>query len=282
LDNFYDQLWFRPEATGPNFDVGTNGGYAVFLDDFKLINCDDVGVDPLVDSVSPGRISLNADDVDVEVRCVSNPIPVRHQWTIHEYDTDNLVAGPIFSGKTANSVIEYFNQGMEINVEYYVKHGIYTTQADEGCRIRWTEDREFFEVEVGKSLNGNVYYIQTYDRPYELSKEYLKEMDRRAFLGELDIAERSNESDNKISVDNYPNPFSNSTTIEYTLESQGTVSINVLNNNGQVIETLLNNVLRDSGNHQVVFDRKNLSSGIYFYRITAGDFSQTKKMILID
>jgi hypothetical protein len=79
---------------------------------------------------------------------------------------------------------------------------------------------------------------------------------------------------------NYPNPFNPSTTIEFDILISSEVIIYVYNIAGQKIRTLLNKKM-PAGNHQVKFNAGNLSTGIYFYRIEAGDFQEVKKMILI-
>jgi hypothetical protein len=79
---------------------------------------------------------------------------------------------------------------------------------------------------------------------------------------------------------NYPNPFNPTTTISYTLPAQSTVSLKVFNVLGQEVETLVNTV-QGSGNHIVVFDASRISSGVYFYRLEAGKFTQVMKMMLL-
>ena len=79
---------------------------------------------------------------------------------------------------------------------------------------------------------------------------------------------------------NYPNPFNPSTTISYTIPKQGKVSLKVFNVLGSEVAELVNEE-KGAGSYQVSFDATNLSSGVYFYRIKAGDFVQTKKMILL-
>lgn len=79
---------------------------------------------------------------------------------------------------------------------------------------------------------------------------------------------------------NYPNPFNPSTRITFTLPGIENVTLEIYNTLGQKIETLLNNKM-PAGSHEVRFNAQNLSSGIYFYRITAGDFSQVRKMVLL-
>jgi hypothetical protein len=78
----------------------------------------------------------------------------------------------------------------------------------------------------------------------------------------------------------YPNPFNASTTIQYDLVKNSPVEISIYNIMGQKIETLVDQ-RQEAGHHQVIWDASYVSSGIYFYKITAGDFTETKKMVLI-
>jgi hypothetical protein len=79
---------------------------------------------------------------------------------------------------------------------------------------------------------------------------------------------------------NYPNPFNPSTIIEFDIPKATNVKIEVYNMAGQKIETLLSRRM-PAGHHEVDFNAQKLSSGIYFYRIEAGEFQDVKKMILI-
>ncbi len=79
---------------------------------------------------------------------------------------------------------------------------------------------------------------------------------------------------------NYPNPFNPSTTINYQVPVNGLVTLKVFNVVGQEVATLVNEVQQASG-YQASFDASKLSSGIYFYTLRAGNFVQTKKMMLL-
>ena len=79
---------------------------------------------------------------------------------------------------------------------------------------------------------------------------------------------------------NYPNPFNPSTTINFALPKSEKVSVKIFNQLGQQVAVLANGDF-SAGNHQLNFDGAGLSSGIYYYRIEAGSFTQTKKMILM-
>ena len=85
---------------------------------------------------------------------------------------------------------------------------------------------------------------------------------------------------------NYPNPFNPSTVIEYALPAQSNVTISVFNIIGQRVSVLFNGT-ESAGNHSVIWNAQNLSSGVYFYKIEAvginknNSFTSFKKAILI-
>ena len=84
---------------------------------------------------------------------------------------------------------------------------------------------------------------------------------------------------------NYPNPFNPSTTIAYSVKDATPVLIGIYNIKGQLVRTLVD-APKAAGNHLVVFDgldnnRQPLSSGVYFYRMQAGDYSKSQKMIMM-
>lgn len=81
-------------------------------------------------------------------------------------------------------------------------------------------------------------------------------------------------------VGNYPNPFNSSTVIKFRLAESGHVTVEIFNVLGQRVETLVSGAI-EAGEHELVWNGDNVPSGIYFYRLTAGDRSAIRKMALI-
>jgi len=79
---------------------------------------------------------------------------------------------------------------------------------------------------------------------------------------------------------NYPNPFNPTTKIRYQIKNHEYVVLKIYNTLGQVITTLVNEE-KNAGAYEVTFNANKLSSGVYFYRMKAGDFIETKKLLLL-
>jgi hypothetical protein len=83
-----------------------------------------------------------------------------------------------------------------------------------------------------------------------------------------------------FTLTNYPNPFNSSTRIKFTLPGPASTKIEIFNSLGQKVSTLQDEYLL-AGHHEIEFEAQNLSSGIYFCRIQAGELKDVIKMILI-
>jgi 1,4-alpha-glucan branching enzyme len=79
---------------------------------------------------------------------------------------------------------------------------------------------------------------------------------------------------------NYPNPFNPATRIKYSIQQPANVLIKVYDPLGKEIETLVDEY-KSAGIYEILFNAKNLSSGVYFYKMVSGNYSETNKMILL-
>ena len=95
------------------------------------------------------------------------------------------------------------------------------------------------------------------------------------------VEDRNNQIPNHFSLhQNYPNPFNPSTVISYQIASAGKVSLKVYDMLGREVATLVNET-KSAGNYTATFNATKLPSGVYFYRLQAGTYSNTKKLLLL-
>ncbi len=79
---------------------------------------------------------------------------------------------------------------------------------------------------------------------------------------------------------NYPNPFNPMTTIRFEIPQASVVRLSVLNLIGQEVSLVINE-MKEAGSYQIQFDGNSIASGVYFYRLQAGSFSDTKRFVLL-
>jgi hypothetical protein len=130
-----------------------------------------------------------------------------------------------------------------------------------------TEQRNYSYAD--KNLYNGKYYYRLKQVDFNGTYEYsdVVEVEWRAFSSYL-------------LEQNYPNPFNPTTIIGFGLQNKSNVKITILNAIGEEVARLLNEE-REAGYHKVEFNASTLPSGVYFYRIQAGSFIDTKKMILL-
>ncbi len=191
--------------------------------------------------------------------------------TIDVYFQGNLHEGTV-------QIFDYYTGG-EI-FEGYTRNGHFT------CELTWEDEKQ------PPCINANAYsedygglfgyvlnvccedpsycYINTTITLHELD---FKTKDQRSNINSL-IPYRN------ILCQNYPNPFNPETNIQFMISQSGIVNVSVYDLNGKLIETLINDYLF-AGSHEIRFNAMNLASGVYFYKIEAGTFSDRKKMIVL-
>jgi len=167
--------------------------------------------------------------------------------------------------------------------EYIIHRGITTGSPPSSYSPIDTVDNDVYsyvdeDLEIGGSTNVAYYKVEA-DLPSE-NNQYTNVVNTNVYLtkrsnGQKKYALTIYQLDN-----NYPNPFNPTTIISYGVPVKTNVSLKVFNSLGKEIIILVNNE-KPAGSYEVKFDASILSSGIYFYRLQAGDFVQTRKMILL-
>jgi hypothetical protein len=114
----------------------------------------------------------------------------------------------------------------------------------------------------------------------KLNAEAFKNLYNNNVVTDISEAEPANKLQHFILHQNYPNPFNPITTIRYSLSNASQVSLIIYNTIGQEVATLVNE-RQSVGNYGVNFDAGHLSSGVYFYKIIAGSFIKSRKMIVM-
>ncbi len=176
------------------------------------------------------------------------------------------------------------------------------SEKDEGVLLEWTTATELnnrgFEIQRNQSSNwetigfvegrGTTAEISNYQFFNDLSElnssvklHYrLKQVDFDGTFSYSNIIEIVFIPEAYSLSQNYPNPFNPSTSISFTLTKNTFVTLKIYNVLGNEITTLVNqNML--GGKHEIKFNANELASGVYLYTITAGDFVDTKKMLLM-
>ncbi len=216
------------------------------------------------------------------------------------------------TGQTAFSDYGIGNSGNPMPVELT---SFSATQEDNQIILNWETDTEIdnygFEIERANHPAGQIFNLTSFTQVGFLEgagnsnspKEYtftddltdlspipgavsyrLKQIDNDGSFEYSDVI--TVETQNFASLPsefklnhNYPNPFNPETVISYNLPEKLNVQLTVFNSLGEKIKTLVNEI-EEKGFYRVNFDASGLTSGIYFYRLEAGSFLVTKKMIL--
>jgi len=134
--------------------------------------------------------------------------------------------------------------------------------------------------------HGTTIQIQNYSYVDSkvLSGNYFYRLKQIDFLGTYEYSDEIEVEVNGpltfVLEQNYPNPFNPSTLIKYSVPENGFVKLSVYNLVGEEVNLLVSGQV-DAGFYEIEFDATSLSSGIYFYRLQAGSFVETKKMVLL-
>ena len=187
----------------------------------------------------------------------TNPLPV--ELTSFAYNIINDKVQLIWSTATENN-----NAGFSIE-KSYDQESYFNIGFLDGAGTT-SESRNYTFVD-NAALTTNTFYR-------------LKQIDLDGTFSYSNVLEVSSIVDSWYLGQNYPNPFNPSTRISYSVKESGLVSLTVYNLLGELVSTLVNQN-QEAGTYNVDFDASNLNSGVYLYKLEAGNQVQTKKMMLI-
>jgi aminopeptidase N len=136
-------------------------------------------------------------------------------------------------------------------------------------------------------LSGSLSYIGAYSFTVRCtdSSSPVKTDDQNYVINVLNIDAIGDENTSNLPTDfmalgNYPNPFNSSTIIRLSLPNAGHIKVDIYNMLGQQIQTLYDGYM-DAGEKDIVWDGSSVSSGVYFYKVTSGERTATRKMLMI-
>ncbi len=133
----------------------------------------------------------------------------------------------------------------------------------------------------GTSTSSHAYTFSDNDLNAGLYSYRLKQVDNDGSSKFINLAESFTIEPGTYSLlQNYPNPFNPTTMIKYSIPEKNQVTIKIYNVLGSQVASLVNEV-KPAGSYEVNFNASELSSGVYYYTISAGNFTSTKKMILL-
>jgi len=129
-------------------------------------------------------------------------------------------------------------------------------------------------------IEGNKVALLTVPGKAEITGASLADLNHNTITPRLNNMSKPGSLPTGFNLDqNYPNPFNPTTQISFSLPTASAYTLTIYNVNGQKVTEFSG--AKEAGSHSVTFDGKGIASGVYFYRLVAGDFAVTRKMILL-
>jgi hypothetical protein len=230
---------------------------------------------------------------------------------ITKYEVDIIERSDLSSEKALptippRNVISSFNAAGGVNIswdrnrEKNIKHYAIerSINGNSFLQIATTQDTVFNDMEIQKAVNVYSKYIKNVNVSYKvralsewkdesnvIHSQYSNYSDIVSAYGSYSISQFNkkdkspNMPENNLVSQNFPNPFNPYTTIYYAVKDEGHITVKVYNSLGQEIATLVDEK-KDVGYHYTEWNAAGYTSGIYFYRITNGYYSETRRMVL--
>lgn len=295
---------YMPNGTG-GYQLTTTiqpwAGYFVYVNGTQSVNLE------CVPKFKPTVAKTTTDEMDWEIQLIADCNESKDEinyfgvssycsdgWDKKDYPEPPVIGDYIsvyFPHKEWQESCECFTSDIknEIGAGQVWDFQVETNQKSSRVTLRWSSIKEpgsdlkieLFDV----SRNRNIDMRSVNEYSY-FSSDRQTQSQFKIFVGnEKFVDEQLNETRSQIPErlclhQNFPNPFNPTTTISFDLPERNFVKLSILDVLGKEVETILSQEL-DSGRHQVLFDAKNLSSGLYLYRLEAGGFVEVKKLVVL-
>jgi beta-galactosidase len=215
---------------------------------------------------SKGNTASKGNDGDNSTRWCANDGNLNHWWKVDLGSPSNLLGSEVM---------------WESDGQVY------------GYKIEASLDNVYWSIIVDKRSNTNT--SQTQQDVFSALARYVRITitqlssgcwasfwEFKAFMTPVNEVEKSEVLPTEYRLyQNYPNPFNSQTVIYYSLPRESTVTIGVYDIRGRKIAALVHNERQIAGNHTIVLDASNLSSGAYYYNLRTENFAEVKKLVLI-
>ena len=247
---------------------------------------------------SGGLVTTDVELIDTALAVLTVSVPLHNQWYSLEVFNVYDLAGNLVNPEQDTTGILWISSPLPVELSLFT-----AIVFDERVHLKWITKTEVnnYGFEIERKQEGDEWrrigFVDGYGTTLE-PKEYnlmddITEINTRMIKYRLKQInydgsyEYSDEvlADNPAPVDytlqqNYPNPFNPVTTISYSLPVKSEVELIIFNALGEGVMQLTNEE-KEAGRYSVEFNATELSSGIYFYRLQAGKFVETKKMVLL-
>ena len=243
---------------------------------------------------------FGAPDADVEYTISNNFYAVTAEGQAWQDKHDEINVGQPLSnflmeqlGDAADTAFTMIDDPTMTNVPDLMT-GIMDYYVDVAEKTKNTPDESWDPAVHDMDRRPITYYVDTFDASYSIDSDAYTGAEDGFPAGDLNWfpdkkAEWMPTSSEPIAnlpeafalKQNYPNPFNPTTNIDFEIANATNVDIVVYDVLGQKVATLVNNQFHQTGSYSITFNASNLSSGIYFYTLKAGDMLQTRKMTLL-
>ncbi len=195
---------------------------------------------------------------DINISLYNNKLRSNYKYLSEEYRSE------IGEGQEYNIIIKN-SSGDILNLNYKGLENFsnYEVYLLDNNSMKLYNLKNTDNIEINNSQNSKVFSL------FIGTEEYILKQKKNILPAEYSLYQ------------NYPNPFNPTTRIKFALPKKSIVSLKVYNALGELISVLINSRPYDEGYHEITFNGSLLASGVYFCRLIAGNFTSTKKMLIL-